>query len=164
MDPGAAERLRFDGQLDLHVGDLMLMSALRFAIVVALVVSLTSCSRLPSVKQEKLSLSLEASVETYRKMIRWGHFDEAVKYIRTNDGSEITPDLDRIARYRVTSFEIGNQLIADNGKEALVVALIDYYELDSGVLHSLRDDQLWWYDKDEKRWYLGSSLPQFGVE
>ena len=130
----------------------------------ALVVSLASCSRLPSVKQQKRASSLDASVAVYRKMIRWGHFDEAVKYIRTNDGSEIIPDLDRIARYRVTSYEIGNQLLADTGTEALVVALIEYYELDSGVLHSLRDDQLWWYDEGEKRWYLGSSLPQFGVK
>lgn len=140
------------------------MSVLRYAIVIGLVIVLSSCSRLPSVKEQKRAKSLDASVETYRKMIRWGHFDEAVKYIRSNDGSELTPDLDRAARYRVTSFEIGNHLIADNGKEALVVALIEYYELDSGVLNSLRDDQLWWYDEDEKRWYLGSPLPQFGIK
>ena len=59
---------------------------------------------------------------------------------------------------------MGEQLIADNGKEARVIAMIEYYELDFGVIHTLRDEQHWWYDEDEKRWYLGSLLPSFGLE
>ncbi len=97
-------------------------------------------------------------------MIRWGHFDEAVKYVRARDGSEIPQDIGHIARYRITSYEPGNILITDDGKEARVISLIEYYEIDSGVLKSLQDEQLWWFDEEEKRWYLRSSLPQLGAE
>lgn len=54
-------------------------------------------------------------------------------------------------------------MMADDGKEARVIATIEYYELDSGVIRVLHDPQMWWYDTEGKRWYLGSPLPKFGM-
>jgi hypothetical protein len=142
----------------------MLKAVLRCPILIFLFPLLASCTSIPSVATHSRSVSLDASVSTYRKMIRWGYYDEAVKYLRTSDGSQASPDLDRAARYRVTKYDVGDQLLADNGKEARVTAMIEYYELDSGVIQTLRDEQYWWYEDDEKRWYLGSPLPGFGLE
>ena len=142
----------------------MLKSVFRHLILIILAFALVSCTSLPSIATQKRSISLDASLSIYRKMIRWGYYDEAAKYLRASDGSLASPDLDRIALYRVTNYNMGDQLIADNGKEARVIAMIEYYELDSGVIHTLRDEQYWWYDEDEKRWYLGSPLPGFGLE
>jgi len=142
----------------------MLKSVFRYLILIILAFLLASCTSLPSIATQSRSISLDASLSIYRKMIRWGYYDEAAKYLRTSDGSVASPDLDRVAQYRVTNYNMGDQLIADNGKEARVIAMIEYYELDSGVIHTLRDEQHWWYDEDEKRWYLGSPLPGFGHE
>ena len=119
---------------------------------------------MPVVTKGQRGTALQASVETYRKFIRWGYYDEAIKYLRHRDGSSGSVDLGRVARHRVTSYEISDQILTDDGKEARVVAVIEYYEIDTGVIHSLRDEQLWWFEDEGKRWYLDSSLPAFGVE
>ena len=68
----------------------------------------------------------------------------------------------RTARYRVTAYTVVNQIMTNTGKDARVVALIEYYEIDSGVIRSLHDAQAWWYDDQEKHWFLDGSLPAFG--
>ena len=121
-----------------------------------------ACAEVRSIKGRKRADALQASINTYRKLIRWSHFDEAVKYLRAEDDSEIEVDLARTNRYRVTSYEISDKLVADTRAAARVVATIEYYEIDSGVLKGLRDEQYWWYDEEAERWFLGSTLPAFG--
>ncbi len=134
----------------------------RVAVLIAVMVLLAACTRMPSIGRESRSNAFEAAVITYTKLIRWGYFEEAVKYLRAQDGAQIPYDLNKMARYRVTAYKNINQIQADNGREGRVLALIEYYEIDSGVLKTLRDEQFWWHDDDAKRWYLGSPLPDFG--
>ena len=118
---------------------------------------------LASLGKQSRANSLDASVESYRKLIRWGYYDEAVKYLRAADGTIPPFDLDRMARYRVTAYEPRSQLLADTGKEARVMAMIEYYEIDRGTIATVSDEQLWWFDDESKHWYLSSGLPAFGV-
>lgn len=124
---------------------------------------LGACSGVPSIPKQTRALALEEAAESYGKLIRWGYFDEAARYLRARDGSQIEGDLARIARFRVTRFDISSLLIADDGRDARVLARIEYYEIDSGVLRNLVDEQYWWYDGETKRWYNGSALPAFGI-
>jgi len=107
---------------------------------------------------------LDAAINNYRKLIRWGYYDEAAKYLRALDGKPFPADLKNAARYRVTNYDVRNHFMADDGKEARVIAAIEYYELDSGIIRTLHDEQRWWYDAEGKRWYLASPLPHFGVD
>lgn len=132
-------------------------------LLLGLVLLCTACASAPMLGKQKRTNSLEASVESYRKLIRWGYFDEAAKYLRNPDGTPAPAELERVARYRVTAYAIASSLLADNGKEARVVAVIEYYEIDAGVVASLRDQQLWWFDDADKHWYLASGLPAFGA-
>lgn len=127
------------------------------------VILLAGCAGAPSIAKKSRSNAFEAAVTTNAKLMRWGYFDEAANYVRAQDGSEIEIDLARISRFRVTGYRIASQLTADNHREGRVVAMVEYYEIDSGVLHTLRDEQYWWYDDESKRWYLGSPLPSFGL-
>ena len=106
---------------------------------------------------------MDVAIANYRKLIRWGYFDEAVKYLRTPDGKPLTIDLQRTAHYRVTAYTVSNQILADTGKDARVIAVIEYYEIDAGVIHALHDVQTWWYDAKENHWFLASPLPAFGT-
>jgi hypothetical protein len=141
----------------------MLISTVRTLLAALLLTALAGCGSMPLGKSDR-GIVLEAALNNYRKLIRWGYYDEAAKYLRSNDGQPITADLKRAARYRVTSYSVSNQLVADDGKEARVIAAIEYYELDSGVIRVLHDAQMWWYDAESKRWYLASPLPNFGVD
>lgn len=132
-------------------------------LLLGLVLVFAGCASAPMLGKQNRTNSLEASAESYRKLIRWGYFDEAAKYLRNPDGTPAPADLARVARYRVTAYAVASSLLADNGKEARVVAVIEYYEIDAGVVASLRDQQLWWFDDADKHWYLASGLPAFGA-
>lgn len=129
----------------------------------ATMLSGAGCGSTSPITKTGRATSLEASFESYRKLIRWGYYDEAVKYVRTRDGAAARADLSLAARYRVTSFEMRSQLMADTGKEARVLAIIEYYEIDRGVIDTVNDEQLWWFDDEDKHWYLASGLPPFGL-
>jgi hypothetical protein len=130
-------------------------------LALALLALVAGCGSAPSIGRQGRQNTLDASVETYRKVIRWGYYDEALKYLRTQDGTPPAADLDRAARYRVTAYDVRETLLSDTGREARVVAVIDYYEIDRGLVQTLRDEQYWWFSDDEKRWYLSSGLPRF---
>lgn len=136
---------------------------IRTLLAVLLLTMLAGCGSMPLGKSDR-AVVLEAALNNYRKLIRWGYYDEAAKYLRTADGKAIAADLKTAARYRVTNYTISNSIVADDGKEARVIATIEYYELDSGVIHLLHDAQMWWYEPEGKRWYLASPLPHFGVD
>ncbi|MBK6657125.1 MAG: hypothetical protein IPG43_02745 [Proteobacteria bacterium] len=141
----------------------MRINIIRTLLAALLLAALAGCGSLPLGKSDR-AVVLEAALNNYRKLIRWGYYDEAAKYLRTPDGQPIAADLKTAARYRVTNYTVSNSIVADDGKEARVIAAIEYYELDSGVIRLLHDAQMWWYDATGKRWYLASPLPNFGVE
>ena len=131
--------------------------------LVALLLALSMIGGCATMREARAT-QLDQATSNYRKLIRWGYLDEATKYMRGRDGKPVTFDLKRAARYRVTSYTVANQYFADDGKDARVIALIEYYELDSGVIRSLHDVQKWWYDDKEKHWFLESPLPAFGTD
>lgn len=134
---------------------------LRSFLAALMMTMLAACGTLPLGKADRATV-FDAAVNNYRKLVRWGYYDEAAKYLRTADGKPFAADLKNAARFRVTNYAVSTQLLSDDGKEGRVVAGIEYYELDSGVIRSLHDEQKWWYDAAGKRWYLQTPLPQFG--
>ena len=140
----------------------MRITMIRLLLAMLLLATLAACGAIPLGKSDRATV-LDAAINNYRKLIRWGYYDEAAKYLRTADGKPFAADLKNAARYRVTNYNVSSQMMADDGKAARVIATIEYYELDSGVIRVLHDPQMWWYDAEGKRWYLGSPLPKFGM-
>lgn len=113
-------------------------------------------------EQKRQKAFLEAS-ETYRKLLRWGYYEEAAQYLKGNGEELPRPDLAALAHYRISGYHASEQLQNDTGDEVRLIAIIDFYDIDSGVVNSLRDEQYWWYDTEAKRWYLGSPMPELAV-
>ncbi len=135
----------------------------RLAICCTLALTLAACAGLKSPSAERRSTALDVATETYRKLVRWGYFEQAAEYLRAKEGEIARPDFQSFARYKVTGYHPGELLINETGDEARVVTVIEFYEIDTGVARSLRDPQYWWFDSTEKRWYLGSPMPDFDV-
>ncbi len=126
------------------------------------VLALQGCDiRKPSV--DKRLQALDTVVRTYRKLMRWGYYEQAAQYLKARDESDLSPNLEHLSHFKVTGFYVGERLATDAAMEARVLAQIQYYDIDSGVAESYRDDQFWWYDETEKRWYLGTPMPNFGA-
>lgn len=139
----------------------MRIRAASSALLLFAALAVAGCGTVQRVKNQESLTQLKLVVNTYRKLMRWGHYDQAAQYVKARDGSEILPDFEDMARYKVSSLTIGDQVLGDTEFEAKVTAYFEVYEIDTAVAFSVRDDQLWWYEEDQKRWYLGSPMINF---
>lgn len=132
--------------------------------LLSFVLGLTACSgmHVPGLGAGARETSLQASIDTYRKLMRWGNYEEAGQYVRAKDGNTPLPDYSVLHNYKIVGYHVGEMMMSEQGDEARVVCYVDYYDIDSGSTATLRDDQFWWYDGKRKHWYLGSPLPKFG--
>ena len=105
--------------------------------------------------------AFEAATEKYARYVRWGFFEEAADFSRARDASHILLNLNDTAEYRVSDYKILSRFLADNGFEGRVAVSVEYYHVDSGILHSLHIAQSWWYDHVQQRWYTSNALPEF---
>jgi len=131
------------------------------AICSVLGLGLTGCSSNQTKALKARDKALETTTEAYRKLVRWSYFEEASKYLKGRDEELRRPALARYNAWKVTSYDVGDMVRNEAGDEARVLAHIGFYSKDSGRVYSLRDDQFWWYDDEESRWYLGSPFPDF---
>lgn len=124
---------------------------------------LLGCAGLKGPRAERRDKAFTTAVDTYRKLVRWGYFEQAAQYLKGKDEPLPAPDLAAYRNFKVTGYDIGEQLASDDGNEARVQVQIEYYAVDSHVAGTVRDAQYWWYDEDAGRWYLGSPMPVFDV-
>jgi len=130
-------------------------------ILLAIPFLLTACNPVQKVKDRKHTEDLDAATDTYRKLIRWGHFDQAVQYIKARDGSEEVPDLVEASGFQVSHYTITGTFLSDDLQDARIVATIGYIKIDTQVAKTIRDEQHWWYEPEEKRWHISTGLPDF---
>jgi len=139
----------------------MKISALSLVFVLLSSIALAACNPVKNLQKRESMTQLRAVVNSYRKLMRWGHYDQAVQYLKAREGSTSEPDFEDMSRYKITSLTIADEIISDTDTEAKVTAYIDFYDVDTGRATSVRDDQYWWYDEQEKRWFLGSPMINF---
>lgn len=124
---------------------------------------LSACNPIKNIQKRERISQLRMVANTYRKLMRWGHYDQAAQYLKARDGVEQTPDFKDMQRYKVTNYSVGEQIISDTEFEAKVTAYVDFYDIDSGRASAIQDEQYWWYDDEENRWYLGSPMIDFSA-
>ena len=124
----------------------------------SLAVSVAGCASMQA--HDRLA-RLDSTVKSYTKALRWGHFDTASGFLQPRPASPSPPDAQRLEEIRVTSYEILNQVIRDDNEEAVIVVQFSFYHASSGSVHTIEDEQLWWYDAERNTWRLDGQLPDF---
>jgi len=135
----------------------------RRALLALCVVCVVGCSHLLTPSEERRQKAFAVATETYRKLLRWGYYEEAAQYLKGNGEEVPRPDLAQMARYKISGYHASEELRNEEGDEVRSIALIDYYDIDNGTARTLRDEQYWWYDREAERWYLGSPMPALGA-
>ena len=130
---------------------------LRLAALLGLV--LTGCASMES--KERIE-SLDRSLITYGKALRWGDYEEAALYRLPRDGRPVrSVNRDDFKDIRVSSYQIFEQRFNRAQTEARVTMSISYYHEDTGTARTITDQQIWWYEPNQKRWFLDGDLPEF---
>jgi len=128
-----------------------------FFIMIAGVLFLTGCASMH--EQERLD-ELDSVTEAYGMAIRWGKFASAMRLL---DRSVMPDDayIRAIGRIRISSYEVLQRELSEDGLEATQTVEIGYYYVDRLIEKKLIDKQIWRYEQDKKKWLLHSGLPRF---
>lgn len=102
---------------------------------------------------------LENRSTSYAKNLKYGYFEEAYTYVQYRGGGKVAPIPASVAMHRIHSYKVLSRLVSDSGREARVVAAISYYDIDSGTLIEIIDEQSWWFAEVADRWFLENFTP-----
>lgn len=136
-------------------------------VVIALAALLGACN---SVRDKGRVELLDFTVRTYEKMMRWGEYREAAKYVRPRPaGDDAAPaaepvDYEALEPIRVTGMRTIRRVVTSDQDEAAILVTIEFYHNDYGVVKTMDYLQTWYHDEDSKSWYLANDLPDFLAE
>ncbi|MBW2174109.1 MAG: hypothetical protein JRF64_05605 [Deltaproteobacteria bacterium] len=105
--------------------------------------------------------SLESTSKAYGKAMRWGEYQLASSFIKTQGTDGENPNLKELEMIKITSYKPTEQNTSEDKLQAHQTVEIKYYNTDCLIEKTLIDKQLWEYDAKQKAWYLQSALPDF---
>jgi hypothetical protein len=127
-------------------------------VALAALVFLAGCGSVST--RQRLS-ELEESLRTYGKLLRWGEYEAALKYMVRREAGASAVDLGVLRNVRITTYDVLSRTVEPDNTEALIRVKIDFYDADYARLRSLMDVQTWWYSEEHERWFLDDTLPDF---
>jgi len=141
----------------------MLRRSLCSLLLGVMMVSLTGCATAARKANDQREVALSNTLDSYRKLIRWGSFEEASRYLKAREG-EAEVEMPVLARYKpwkVAHYDEVEVLRNGPGDEARVTVDIQFYSEETGMASSVRDKQRWWYESGPAVWHLASPMPDF---
>lgn len=132
---------------------------LHYVTPACLVLVLAACTASQQLKDAYEQFDL--SVNNYAVAIRWGNFQEATNFCRARQSKTKRLNWSHFEKIQVTGYEIREKVVNPNMKEAFITMAFSYYIRDHGVIHTLVDEQTWWYDDKQRRWFVDGSVPEF---
>lgn len=110
-------------------------------------------------KTDKKLAEFEKTVSSYVKNLKYGYFREAYGWVKHRDGRKVAPLGESVFLYRIHSYAVLSSFISDGGREARVVAKISFYEIDTGALVEIIDEQTWWFAEVANAWFVEAFIP-----
>lgn len=127
---------------------------------VAVILLIMGCASLDKDEKENWEKFDEVS-RAYLIAIRWGEYEAAYGFKKIPDVNTKVPDFQDLKDVKVTSYRVKQTMISED--EMIVVQLVDiqYYRMRNVTVRTITDHQRWEFDREKKRWYLISDLPNF---
>ena len=133
------------------------MAKIKIALSMLTILLVGCASAMQMVRMDRF----ERTSRSYVKAMRWSNFEAANSFVKVSQPGTDPPDLQKLKQVKVTSCEVKETVPLGDQTKVLQVLEIRYYTFDSVTIRTLRDRQVWEYDKEQKGWYLLSGLPDF---
>lgn len=132
----------------------MVKPLFKLVLLMSILSSLISCSMSPDAMQ-----TLDSSVRSYERAIRWGSFQRAKSF---HKNSPTLSDIERrrMKFYRITGYNVLQHTTPNKHNSHLLVE-IKYYKNDMPVVKTITAKQHWKREKESTVWYLESAFPKF---
>ena len=129
----------------------------------AMLVAVALVSGCGGMKTKQRVSSLDETLNAYRILLRWGQYEDALRYIRFREPKpedELPKlDLDALKPVKLASYDVVRKVMTPEEDKADIEVAITYYHEESNVLHSMRQTQHWWFDEESERWFLDGEFP-----
>ena len=109
----------------------------------------------------KMIDNLDAAIKVYDSALRWGNMILAASYHVSRQNVQQEVDIEYAEKFRVTGFDILEKNVDVDAGSAIIKIQVGYYNEQYGTLQTIRQDQIWWLDEENKRWYIESPFPEF---
>ena len=119
---------------------------------------ITGCAAYLEMKKQD---TFDETAKSYERMIFWSEFDTADSFREPHDRESRPADGEELKKIKVTSYSVKKVSVSEDQSEVRQIVEIGYYRIDAVTLKTIRDQQVWVYHPDVKRWYLQSGLPAF---
>lgn len=119
---------------------------------------ITSCAG-----QQRLT-NLDESMSYYGDLIRWGRYEDAIRYTSLKDADVAKNKIQSLAKFRVTSYNEKKRELSKDQNTAYQEVEIGYYDENYAVERLFVDKQKWAYDQTSRRWILETGMPGLGIK
>ena len=103
----------------------------------------------------------DEATRAYGEAIVWGHFEAASLFLKDDGGTTPPPDLQKLENFKVASYDVKNVKRSEDKAQITQIVEIKYYKRSQMIVTSIRDEQVWEYDSDQRSWLLKTGLPSF---
>ena len=128
---------------------------------IVLIVAFVLCAGCQTLTTQSEGDALRTTLTAYANALRWGGFDQALKYVdpETLKQHPITPlDLERYKQVRVVSY-MEQPVVPVAKHEVSQLVDISVLNINTQSSRAIVDRQLWRYDEATKHWHIVSGLP-----
>ena len=130
----------------------------RISQILAVVLLVVGCAAISN--KAKLSQFADTA-KSYGKALLWGHYEAANLYRKPELVKIEKPNFEELKNIKVAQYDIKDMNMSDDGLRVDQVAEITYFHRDRMILKTLRDQQVWEFDTESRRWYLTTGMPEF---
>lgn len=139
---------------------------LHYFFLAVLSLCLTTVPGCKKTEIKKQVSQFELAIDYYGAALRWGRHREAAALHVTKNQETQTINIEALKKIRVTRFKVLDKQIipaADehSTSEGSVIAEIEYFHEERGVIRKIMLNQEWWYNREIKRWLIDTEFPQF---
>jgi hypothetical protein len=99
--------------------------------------------------------------ETYERALRLSDYNMAAKFLDPS-ASSIKPDLPALKNIRIVDYKITRIQVSQDKQQITQDVELQYFRINSNILHTARDSQIWRYDPADEVWRLHTGLPRLG--
>jgi hypothetical protein len=128
---------------------------------VAALFAVALCALLAACGGSSKRSPLEEALYHYTSAIRWSEFDKALSFVDPQVLAQRTPsdlEMERYKQYQVSGYDVRRTNTPEEGsyEQTVEIRLVNRH---TQVERIITDHQRWRWDKEAKRWWLVSGLP-----
>jgi hypothetical protein len=125
--------------------------------VILILVLVVGCASME--QKSRLDQFSELS-DSFERALRMADYTRAAKFIDPSH-AEPRPDIQRLRNFKIADYNVTRVHVSDDKLKITQDVELQYFRLNSNILHRTSYSQIWKFQPEKKIWLLQTGLPEF---